>query len=171
MSTQEAKTFVVCISGIPILAIADDHPEVLALADKSVEELVEVLWKTTSKANIDLVVNELNLANGQEDEQDAKIGDYDDKTEHVAQDVALSKAMYLALQVEAPLEAFDTDKFVQVAKAELFKDVELKDVNVVASALSPKKRTTLQALVPEDFDVSTIAPGSVVGGYKIAEAV
>lgn len=99
-----------------------------------------------------------------------QIGDYEYKMEEVAE-APTNKEVYLNLQIEEPLETFDTEKFVEAAKAEIFKDVELKEVKAMASALSPKKRTTVQALVPEDFDVSTIAPGTMIGGYKIAGTV
>jgi len=53
IDVDEAKALVSAMTGFPVVAIADRHPEVVAIANKPIEVLVERLWCMTSRQNID----------------------------------------------------------------------------------------------------------------------
>ena len=53
MGKDEIKVLISKLSGMPEALIADDHPEVVALANQSTEDLVQCLWKFTLREKID----------------------------------------------------------------------------------------------------------------------
>ena len=53
MDSAEVKVFVSRLTGVPPAEIADDHPEVLKLAGKTSEEMVEYMLMNTEDALID----------------------------------------------------------------------------------------------------------------------
>lgn len=64
LDTQEVKVLVGQMTGIPVVAIADDHPEVVALAEKSREELIQQLCRIVHPARISDYYETLCLGKG-----------------------------------------------------------------------------------------------------------
>ena len=53
MQKSEIKVLISKLTGFPVMAISDNHPEVVALADIGAEDLVEKLWSITTVAHIE----------------------------------------------------------------------------------------------------------------------
>ena len=62
MDKSEIKVLISKLSGLPVLAISDNHPEVLELADISSDKLIEKLWKMTNAKKIETFFEVLGLS-------------------------------------------------------------------------------------------------------------